>query len=273
MFLNILLGIFFSNFATKEKKEASEILDKWFEIQRKILKAEPFSYKLPKTPIKLKLLRFFSSKFYKRTILAIIILNFILLSINYDTASMDLLDIIQIGSFILTVVYGMEVICKIYCYGFSTGYIQDNKSRLELVIFSIYLIDFLIYPMIFHSQDMNLKSHRIINSLKFLSLVRVLNIIKSLKYLIRTFLFSLPLLVNLLFLMMISFFIYGNLGCYLFYDIKNGSILNENLNFSNIFNAFMVLFKCLTCDNWGDIMFDANDGVKIKENISSQGFY
>ena len=137
------------------------------------------------------------------------------------------------------------------------------------------MIDFLGFLTIYKSEGEKSKPQRILNSLKFLSMVRVLNIIKSLKYLIRTFLFSLPLLLNLLFLMLISFFIYGNIGCYLFHDIKTGQILNSHLNFENIFNSFMVLFKCLTCDNWGDIMFDCIDGIKLIKNekeSDSKGF-
>jgi len=261
VFLNIFLGIFFSNFTTNPKQERFEILGKWEEIQKKILNAEPFSYKLPKTPMKLKLLSFFSSKVYKRIILIVIIFNFILLSLKFDTASKELLNYIQIGSSVLTFVYGIEVFCKIYCYGFSSGYILNNKSRLELGIFSIYVIDFVVHGLFTEdTQQFDSKWSRILNAFKFLSLVRFLNIIKSLKYLIRTILFSLPLLLNLLFLMLISFFIYGNLGVYLFNEISSGNILNEQLNFSNIFNAFLVLFKCLSCDNWGDIMFDCIDG-------------
>ena len=263
VFLNILLGIFFSNFTTNPKQENSEIIEKWFEIQKKILNAEPFSYKLPKTHLKLKFLSFFSSKFYKRMILIVIVFNFLLLSLKFDTASPKLLQVIQTGSLFLTLLYGLEVFCKIYCYGFSTGYILNNKSRLELVIFSIYVLDFTIYMMASEEPSLfDSKPQRILNALKFLSLVRFLNIIKSLKYLIRTFWFSLPLLLNLLFLMLISFFIYGNLGVYFYHRIDSGSILNSRLNFSNIFNGFMVLFKCLTCDNWGDIMFDCIDGEK-----------
>lgn len=271
--MNILLGSFFSTFSNIKKKGNHETTEKWFEIQKKVLNVEPFSHQLPKTLIKLKLLKFFSSKFYKRAILFIIIFNFLLLSIKYDGAPERLLMIINAGSILLTFIYGIEVVSKIYCYGFSTFYIFNNKFRLELSIFAIYFLDFFMFVIINDKNISDTRNQRVLDSLKFLAIVRFLNIIKSLKYLFRTLLFSLPLLLNLMFLILISFLVYGNIGVYLFHDIKEGSILNEQLNFNHIFNAFMVLFKCLTCDNWGDIMFDTIDGMKNTRDYSKGNLF
>lgn len=252
-----------------KKQEKSDSLEKWKEVQKKVLNEEPFSYKLPKRKVKLQLLKFFSSKFYKRMTLFIIIFNFALLSIKYDNASYDLLSVIQIGSILLTFIYGIEMISKIYCYGFSSIYILNNKFRLEIAVFIIYFLDFWLFLTLYDSKLSSNKIWRIINSLKFLSILRVLNIIKSLKYLFRTFLFSLPSLLNLLLLMLLSFFTYANVGVYFFCGVRNGKILNNDLNFGNIFNGLLVLFKCLTCDNWSDIMFDIMDALNTKDNNSS----
>ena len=38
------------------------------------------------------------------------------------------------------------------------------------------------------------------------------------------------------------------------------------MNFSDVFKGMLVLFKCLTCDGWGDVMFDV---LESEQNYNS----
>ena len=88
---------------------------------------------------------------------------------------------------------------------------------------------------------------------------------KKLKKLIRAFSFGLPLLLNILQLILLFFFVYSCFGCFLFSD-HSSSLLDETMNFSDVFKGMLVLFKCLTCDGWGDVMFDV---LESEQNYNS----
>ena len=72
---------------------------------------------------------------------------------------------------------------------------------------------------------------------------------------------------------MITIFVYANIGAFCFGDIMEGVILGEEINFKNVLFGMLTLFKCLTCDNWVDIMYDVinfqKDGKESIRNNTS----
>ena len=66
------------------------------------------------------------------------------------------------------------------------------------------------------------------------------------------------LILNMVLLMFIVIFIYSVIGVYMFKGVHEGETINEFNNFKNLFYALMALFKCVTREQWFDLMFDLN---------------
>lgn len=96
--------------------------------------------------------------------------------------------------------------------------------------------------------------------LRVLRISRILRLIgksKGLQALIQTIKFSLPPLMNVFSLLMIVFFIYAILGVFLFQDITTGIVINNtSMNFCNFTNSLILLLRCLTGENWHEVMTD-----------------
>lgn len=71
--------------------------------------------------------------------------------------------------------------------------------------------------------------------------------------------FSLPYLMKILSLFVAILLCYAYAGCYLFGNIERGEIMDEWLNFKNVFLAMLTLFKCATRNNWRIIFLDCTD--------------
>ena len=94
---------------------------------------------------------------------------------------------------------------------------------------------------------------------------RVLRLVKSLKgleKLIQTLTWSIGALANVFLLMLIIFCIFAILGCY-FYDgitykkyRSSFKYINEFYNLDNFYNSFLLTFRCITGENWPNIMME-----------------
>lgn len=65
-----------------------------------------------------------------------------------------------------------------------------------------------------------------------------------------------PQIANVMALIFLLLFIYSVLGISLFADIKFGPYYNENNNFRSFPKAIVLLFRCMTGEDWNMIMED-----------------
>jgi hypothetical protein len=79
---------------------------------------------------------------------------------------------------------------------------------------------------------------------------------KGLQKIIETILISLPSLLNVGALLFLVMFIYSILGCFLFRNVTRGQIINESYNFANFSSSILLLFRCLTGEDWPMVMYD-----------------
>jgi hypothetical protein len=88
---------------------------------------------------------------------------------------------------------------------------------------------------------------------------------------IMTFIEAAPQIQNVLTLVALILFIYAALGINLFGTVMYKNYYSEQSNFSNIFEAAMLLMRCLTGEDWNGIMYDLASmddfkGQKCKAN-------
>jgi len=89
-----------------------------------------------------------------------------------------------------------------------------------------------------------------IRAFRIARIVKLFRKNKKLSVIFKTFILTLPAMANVGGLMMLFVYIYAVLGVFLFAPIKYNNELNQYVNFSNIGNAMLALFRVSTGENW-----------------------
>jgi hypothetical protein len=100
---------------------------------------------------------------------------------------------------------------------------------------------------------------RVLRVLRVLRILRLLKgpSAKELRTLIITMILSFPALANVGSVLALIVFMFAVLGVNLFTYVTYGENLTPQRNFESLGNAMLLLFQCLTGDNWSGIMGDA----------------
>ena len=232
----------------------------WLHLHKSILLAEPhFLYKKPPSKtFRLKIYYLIRTKFFRTFIYLCLGINFVVLAMPYEGSSIkyrDLLVYIQIGfDFILI----LEAFLKIFALGYSS-YLYAFWNKFEFFIMVTAVADlsiesyFFVYLKYFKIGQQLIKGFRI---LRVLRLGKLINQKKGIERLIRTLIFSLPMVFNILFLLLTVYFIFGMIGNLYFNDISDGEMIDQYINFKNLSYSILTLIKVSTADNWSMIMLD-----------------
>lgn len=268
MILNIVLGVMFDNFSSAKQHKNNIIISqeilKWKDIQNKILLAKPFSYSLPRNGFRLSFFKLSRNKFYRNFIKIILILNMFRFCFVLENISNQYQIIYIIFLYFLVIIFLSEYLFKILSFGL-LGYYQNRIFIFENVVLIGLLSELANYQSNYYSNSNN---YAVIKLLKYLSIFRFIYSVKGIKNILNALSFSFPLLLNLVLLEFIILFVYANIGYYAFGSVLNGEIIGNQINFSNLVYSFFTLFKCLTCDDWYNIMFDCiqYDSYSIKNS-------
>lgn len=205
-------------------------------------------------------------------IMFIIFLNMITMAIDYDGTSVEYSNILKIMNYIFTAIFIIECILKLLANGIS-GYFYYSWNKFDFFVVCASIIDLIVSNSL-GPRVAFLKSFQIIRVLRVLRVTRVLRLVKSLKgleKLLQTLKWSLQALGNVLILLLLVFFIFSILGCNLvqtrYEDYKDKFLYyDEYFNFDNFINAFLLVFRCATGENWGSVMMELANGMLIKYN-------
>ena len=271
-FMNFINGVIFSNFLEAEKMARHKYLNNdqhlWVEIQKKISKEKPLEYLLSQGKNHQFIYRYIKSKFNKGIIHFSLYLNAIYLSIYYYDSSITYQFILSMIAYLLTIIYFVEMVFHIIAYGIR-GYIFFKKGLFKILISLCYLIETLLsiyFKQFIEKQSNEKKILRFFTIFHVLVMIRFFKKFKKLNRLIKSLLFSSKHLISITILIILIFFIYAILGCYLFGKITTGHVVNNSINFNNFFNAIVTLFTCSTHDNWTQIMADCSNVCIINQN-------
>lgn len=91
---------------------------------------------------------------------------------------------------------------------------------------------------------------------------------------ITTLLYAAPQIQNILTLICLITFIYAVLGINLFSTVMYKDYYNSQNNFRNIFNALLLLLRCLTGEDWNAIMHELASSSPYEDEkcVSSQTY-
>lgn len=235
---------------------------KWMEMQKIILNTKPVSKYVKYGPIRKTLAKFLTSNLYEFAITAFILLNIYIMIAYRDDMSVREKEYFEDLSNILNYVFIFETLFKLFILKFE-GYFSNKWYIFEFLLTIFALIDILFQFFDIFSMKVFTLSSKISRIFKIFRILRVLRLtkqFKSFQALWKTIIFSLPSLGNVGALILLIFFVYSILGCYLFSDIVKGKIISESINFNNFGSSLITLFRVLTGEDWYKMMYDCIQG-------------
>ncbi len=175
------------------------------------------------------------SKKFEAFITLCLLFDFLHHTAYFYGASDLFIGITIIISLFITLVYITESALKIFAYGLK-GYFYYYWHRAEFVIVMSY-ISYYILEYLYEGSDVieGYRNRAIRTSvlLRLTSAFRFIGKFKTLRDFLLNMFFSIPLLLVMICVLMLVFFMYSVIGCFLFRNVKGGEIINDYVNFQN----------------------------------------
>ena len=264
--LNLFTGTIFCKFNElhEEISSISKFLTddqiRWIKIQKFIYKANPKfrELKIPTNSIRRIVFYIVHSVKFETTIMICILINALMMALTYETSPILFKQIIEGINNIFSAFFFIEMLMKIFSLGIQT-YWKSNWNKFDAFIVLTSIFDFLMQLLGNSLSKFYKIGPQLMRVMRVIRISRLFKLIKKLEGLqkqLQIIILIIPTLINIGCLLFLIFFIFAIMGCFLFKNIENGKNINENNNFRNFSNSFLILFRCATGEDWYKIMFD-----------------
>eukprot|EP01016_Furgasonia_blochmanni_P043472 TRINITY_DN5916_c0_g1_i3.p1 TRINITY_DN5916_c0_g1~~TRINITY_DN5916_c0_g1_i3.p1 ORF type:complete len:514 (-),score=87.56 TRINITY_DN5916_c0_g1_i3:676-2169(-) len=266
--INFFLEVLFMEFEKAREEEEAQSGVKcnkeqkmWLDLQRLVVKSEPdFDiYRPPDSWFKRQLYIFERSPQFEAFITLCIIVNVVVMAMSYEGSSSGYDAWLAQINLYLSLIFLIEATLKLIAEGLGQ-YFKASWNRLDFFIVLCSTADIAIdilqyeYPFL---ASVGQKPIRIIRVLRVARFFRLIRKVPNLKRFLDTLAYTLPAMLNVIFLVFLILFIFSVLAVFLFQDITTGDQLDPVfLNFKNFGNALYTLLRCSTGENWHIFMFD-----------------
>ena len=256
--LNLTIGTITSNFLEAQRRlgglaAMTEEQEKWVLTLKIIRAIKPLRQpQCPESKIFAIFFRIAESILFTNLVYACIFLQSLTLSMESfgqsDGTTVRLLYI-EVS---LAIFFAVEMVIKVCGYTFVV-YFQDWWNRLDFVIVACSIASLIQFAVV---GD---KTGLAITVVRLLRVVRILRLLKRLKLfqnLLDTIILTLPSIWNVSLLLFMVIFIFTVFCMQLFGKVAYNGSYYDNANFRSFGISFITLFRMLTGDNWGQLMYD-----------------
>ncbi|CAB4001908.1 voltage-dependent N-type calcium channel subunit alpha-1B-like isoform X1, partial [Paramuricea clavata] len=270
-FLNIFVALVILTFQEQGEKELvnSELDRNQRDCISFVIRAKPSETFMPadKKTWSYKVWLVVVSKPFELFIMALIILNTIVLMMEYYDQPDDYMNMCNYFNAALTFLFTMEAALKLFA--FKLSYFRDSWNVFDFIVVVGSILDTSLtfgktYDLPFDPSMFRLfRAARLIKILKQGAGIRVL---------LWTFLQSFKALPYVTLLIFLVFFIYAVIGMQIFGKIKldDSTQINKYNNFQDIARSLLLLFRSSTGENWQEIMLSCSDGAMCDERANPQ---
>ena len=144
---------------------------------------------------------------------------------------------------------------------FGKSYFENGWNKFDFFVVVSSLFDIALSMLENNSLEWLSVGPQLARVMRVLRVTRVLRLAgkaEGLQAILQTIQFSIPSLANVFMLLMLIFFMFSILGNYLFFEVKQGEVIDDLKNFSNFLSSFLLLFVTSTGEDWNKIMFDCS---------------
>ena len=250
-------NLIFSNLITNEQKN-------WLKMQKLLSKTllNKKKYDYPENYLSKSVRILVFSKYFEFLSISFIIANIIEMCLFYDEMSVNYKKNLDTSNRIFTYFFLLECIMRILAKGFKNYILGSKWDLFDSIIVMISVLEDIIlnYFLGFSNNVIKYvpKSFRIFKILRLGRILKLARKLTGLRNLMNTLFFSIPPLLNIASIALMNYFIFANLGCFLFNHIKKGNKIDNFFNFWNFKYSFITLFRISTGEDWHLFMFDLN---------------
>jgi hypothetical protein len=157
----------------------------------------------------------------------------------------------------------IEAILKIFGQG--VQYFKSSWNLFDFTIVCVSIFDILMAIMGAKLLSFLRSGPQIARVLRVMRVSRLFKLMKTkalegINKIIKTIAFAFPSLMNVLSLLVLLYFIFAVLGVFMFKGSPYEELVsNPEVNFDNFLNAFIVLFRCSTGEDWHRFMYHYSD--------------
>ena len=247
-----------------------------------------------KNPLRIALARAINSKYFEYYMLFWIILSSISLALENPTIEKGsvLYYSLLISDIYFTGFFTLEAMLKIFTFGLifhKDAYLRVHWNKLDFAIVIVSWIGLLTFRWELGNTFAALRAVRILRALRPL---RVISRAAGMKVAVNALIGAIPSVLNVLFVCVLFWLIFGILGMQLFSgkffkcnddsvqwkyqcsgffldpetaDVTSRIWANPPYSFDNIYEAFLILFEMATLEGWADAMYSGVDSTEINQ--------
>jgi hypothetical protein len=212
--LNLFVGVVVSTFNTEKERLGKNFLltdtqKEWLRMKMMLLNTKPVIKKIVNTSFKIRIVCFkiANSRAFEGVILGCIILNTIVLTLDWYQMPKSVENIETILNYFFTVIFSVEVIIKVIA--FQRAYFRSNWNRFDFLIVLASLVGIILDQ----TTELSLGGKAtIVRAFRVVRLFRIIKKAKVLKIIIDTLIVTLPHLANVGGLLLLILYIYTILG-------------------------------------------------------------
>ncbi|CAD8111921.1 unnamed protein product [Paramecium sonneborni] len=266
-FLSLFTGVLFSNLkANQSKIERSDVTKaqvEFMEISQIIIKDFPI-YSSPPTSA----IRKFASNLINNSTIQKIMFCFLLLDLVVQLLfyfEMDETFFKSLNNIHNTLMY-LYIVWNLFNF-LALGvnrYFDNNWRRFYFFLIIIAIIDIIAdyqseWALLYFKSSPAEKGYqflRLFFALRCLRIILIFQGLINLQRLMRVMVFAMPFLGKIFCILIITMFIFALFGCQMYGHLEKGQVMDDQINFQNIAQAMLALFKCASGDDWRTIMTD-----------------
>ena len=177
--------------------------------------------------------------------------NTVVMAMRYSRMSPAYSDALDYLNNIFAVVFNLEMIIKVIAL-LHKYFILSAWNRFDFAIIIGTDVGLIVS---FFSSGIDISTTATV--IRSFRIMRMFRLLKSYgRVVLDTLVNIIPQIANVMALIFLLLFIYSVLGISLFADVQFGDYYNENNNFRSFPKAIVLLFRCMTGEDWNFIMDD-----------------
>jgi hypothetical protein len=260
-FIELFIGVVFANFSLSQKNKNDALLTedqvRWLKLQSLILDVEIVKFSVPAKGFRKRAYVWVNSKIFQLAIKLCLILDVFTQAMHFDCSPGYLKEMMKAFSSMMIMVYLIEMILKFIGFGFR-GYFSFIWHKLEFFIVIVGLLNVFVYYFAGSYMVNGVSIIKGVTLFQVFAVFRLISKFKQMQNFLINFFFSLPVLLNMVCLLLITYFIFAIFGVYFFGDVKQGKIIDDYACFKNFYYSMLTLFRCSTAQDWIFIMIDVS---------------
>lgn len=197
-----------------------------------------------------------TSQPFQHLIMLIIVLNTVVLALNWPNQSDKLINILSTINMAFTWIFIVEAILKLIGLG-PKAYFMDNWNIFDFIIVVVSIVELVIeFASDNASDDGGGSALSALRAMRLMRAFRLLGKFDKLRQLFVLVLSSLREVSVLSVVMMIFIFMFAALGMSLFGGKLVSIDANGRWRFDNFGWAFFLVFQLVSGDSWNEVMYD-----------------